>query len=228
MTVAASVIVSRARTQLVDAGATRWPDAELLKWLSDGQRALVVAVPAASAKRSTIALAAGTLQTIPGDGHMLLTAERNNGAADGSAPGRALRVVSRELVEAFDPDWHTATAKAVAQNYVFDPNTPKSFFVTPPNDGTGHADIVYSVNPPELASTADAISVADIYQTALVDYVLYRAFEKDADFNAGASRAQAHMAAWQAAIGQTEGGIAAGNPNLGLTPPDMSSRGAAK
>lgn len=227
MTVAASSILDRARTQLIDAGATRWTDAELLKWLSDGQRTIVAAVPAASATRATVALAAGTRQTLPADGYQLLKVERNN-VNDGGTPGRAVRIVSRELLDSFDPDWHSATSKAIAQNYVFDPNTPTTYFVSPPNTGAGYVDITYSKLPPELAAAADNIAVEDIYQTALVDYVLYRAYQKDADFAPGAAMAAGYLQLFMAAIGQTETGRVAANVNAEMAPADLSQRSTAK
>lgn len=227
MAVLASAILTRVRTQLIDSGATRWPDSELLKWLSDGQRAIVKLVPSASAKRATVPLAAGTLQALPDDAYMLLSVERNN-VSDGGTPGRAVRIISRELLDAFDPDWHTATRKKVAQNYAFDPNTPREYFVQPPNDGTGFVDVVYSELPADVDADTDTLTVHDIYQTELVDYVLYRAYEKDADFAAGQAYASTYYQKFTAALGGTEEGTVAANPNLSLSPPDMSNKGSAK
>lgn len=234
MTVAASAIINRARDVLIDVGATRWTDPELLRWLSDGQRTVVMAIPAASSKRATLALAAGTVQSIPADGYTLLTVERNNGAANGSTPGRVIRLVSRELVDNFNPDWHTATAKAVAQSYMFDPNVPKQFYVSPPNTGTGYADIVYSQMPAELTSTASTLTVDDIFQTPLVDYVLYRAFQKDSDYvvttsvYSAVTLASSYLEAFKTAIGVSDQALVASNPNQGLTPPNLANRGSAK
>jgi hypothetical protein len=217
MSVAASVIINRARDVLIDAGATRWTDQELLRWLSDGQRAVVMAVPAACARRQTLTLEPGTLQTLPAGTYMLISVERNNGAADGTQPGRAVRLVPREMLDNFNPDWHSATAQAVVQSYVYDPaTTPLNFYVSPPNDGTGHADVVISQLPTEITATAQNISIDDIYQTPLVDYVLYRAFLKDSDYATvqtvyqAKSLAQGYLDAFVAAVGTNPQAKAAG------------------
>lgn len=214
MTVAASAILTRARDVLIDTGATRWTDPELLRWLNDGQRTIVMAVPSANSKRQTLSLAAGTRQAVPATSYMLLGCDRNNGAADGSAPGRAVRQVDRAMLDTFNPDWHSATKQAVVQCYVYDPATPLVYHVSPPNDGTGFLDVVTSELPTEITATNQNISVDDIYQTPLVDYVLYRAFLKDSDYATvqtvyqAKSLAQGYLEAFSLAVGLT-------NPNKG-------------
>lgn len=233
MTVAASAIVNRARDVLIDAGAVRWVDAELLRWVSDGQRAVVMAIPSASSTRATVALAAGTKQSIPNDGYILLSVDRNN-VTGGTAPGRAVRIVSRELVENFNPDWHSATADPIVQVYVFDPNTPREYFVSPPNDGTGFVDLVYSKMPTELVAKTDNLSVDDIYQTPLVDYVLYRAFQKDSDYNTAQSvyqaktLAQQYLDSFNSALGIKATAQSTDNPSVGLTDAPPTTPGGAK
>ena len=44
------------------------------------------------------------------------------------------------------------------------------------------------------------ISVVDTYANALMDYILYRAFSKDAEFAANAARATAHYGAFSSAM----------------------------
>lgn len=218
MSVAASVIIARARDVLIDAGATRWTDAELMRWLSDGQRAVVSAVPAASSARQTMALAAGTLQTLPAGSYMLLTVDRNNGAANGSLPGRAVRLITRDVLDNFNPDWHSATPQLLVQSYTYDPDTPLNFYVSPPSDGAGFLDVVISALPAEITATNQNISVDEIYQTPLVDYLLYRAFLKDSDYATvqtvyqAKSLAQSYLDAFVAGVGSSPKARAAAPP----------------
>jgi len=95
-TVTAGTIISKAATQLIDISGVRWTRAELLGWLNDGLRQIVVMQPNASATRSAVQLAAGTRQTLPSGGWMLLSVYRNMGTT-GTTPGRAVRISSREL-----------------------------------------------------------------------------------------------------------------------------------
>lgn len=222
MTVVVSSIIDRVRSQLIDTGTVkRWTDDELIKWVTDGERTVVAIAPGASSVNATVELIPGTLQFIPSNGHMLLSVTRNTG-------GRAVRVIGRELIDGFNPDWHVATASSTVQNYIFDPQQPRQFYVYPPNDGTGSLDIVYSIMPAERTALTDTLEVIDLYQTALVDYVMYRAHQKDSDFAAGAGIAANYLQTFLAFMQQGEGSQLSNNPNLALTPFSPDAKGAAK
>lgn len=228
MAVTAQVIIDRVRTQLIDEGAIkRWSDAELLQWLSDGQRAIVTVSAGTSSTTVVSPLVAGTKQTIPANGHMLLTIVRNTNSA-GTTPGRVVRIVSREILDAQNPDWHTASASAVAQNYIYDPHEPTRFYVYPPNTGGGYVEMVYSVFPPEMTALTDEIVVQDIYQTALFDYVMFRAHQKDSDFAAGQALAAQYLQLFLAYTQQGEASQLQSNPNLHMGPASPESRGTAQ
>ena len=192
MALLASSIISRARVQLIDPDGTRWSDADLLKWLSDGQRTIVAMAPGAASTYATVQLAAGTLQTIPADGHMLLYITRNMGT-DRATPGRAVRVASRDTLDAFNPDWHTDAAKDGVQEYVFNTTQSLNFYVYPPNTGLGSVEMVYALLPQELTALTDTLVVQPIYQTALFDYLMFRAHQLDSDFAAGAAVSQSYL-----------------------------------
>lgn len=228
MAVTAQLIIERVRTQLIDEGATkRWSDTELLRWLSDGQRAIVTVSAGTSSTTAVSPLVAGTKQSIPADGHMLLTIVRNTNSA-GTSPSRVVRIVSRELIDAQNPDWHTASQTKVAQNYIYDPHEPTKFYVYPPNDGTGNVEMVYSVFPPEMSSLTDEIVVQDIYQTALFDYVMFRAHQKDSDFAAGQALANQYLQLFLAYSQQGENSQLQSNPNLHMAAPSPEARGTAQ
>ena len=205
MSVLASSILARARFQLVDSGATlRWTDAELLQWLSEGQRSIVMAIPAASQLVVTMALVAGTKQTIPAGGHTLLHIYRNLTA--GGAAGQACREVDASMMDTQYPTWHTDTATTPALFYVYDRMLdPTVFYVYPPNTGSGSLELNYSVMPIDVATTATNISVRDIFQVALLDFILYKAHCKDSDYAAGQGVAAAYFQAFSTEI-VTQGG----------------------
>ena len=226
-TTAVGTIVSKARLILIDPDGVRWSDSELVGWLSDAERATVMAIPSASSVVYTSPLIAGTRQTIPLKGYMLLSLKRNIAANELSA-GRAIRVVSQELMDAFNPDWHTATADPVVQNYMFDPQDSKSFLVFPPNDGTGKVEMIYSVYPAPKSLLTELIEVADIYQTALLNYILSRAYQKDGDFTTGMALANNYLQLFTMALGATEQGSLGNNPNLGQGNFNPAAKGSAK
>jgi len=228
MTVLASAILARVRSQLIDEGATRrWSDAELLRWLSDAERALVAASPSLGEVTAPFALAIGTKQTLTGQAFMLLDVRRNLGE-DGATPGRAITVVTRELLDGFDPLWHAGRRSATISNFVYDPRTPKTFYVYPPANGETQIEVSTANTPAEITALDQAITVPDLYQTALFDYVMFRAHQKDTDYAAGMEKAQVYLQLFTAFVGGHEGGKLAESPNTALGPTDLNSKGAAK
>lgn len=202
-TVTAAQIIDRAAVALQDTGNVRWTRAELLDYLNAGQRALVVIKPTANVLLTDAPLVAGTVQTLPtSDGTspvdpiQLITVLRNS-----CGDGRAVRLIARDLLDLHMGDWHSAPQTRVVKHYCYSDLDPKRFLVYPPNDGTGCLEIAYAATPVALASEATTVSVDDIYQDALLDYVLYRAFSKDAEYAADPARAAARYASFAAALG---------------------------
>lgn len=225
MTVAASTILSRVRRQLVDENVTQhWSDAELLAWLSDAQRAIVVASPSWNEETLTFQLAQGTKQTLPADTHILIDIKRNMGTA-GTFPGRAIRVVSREIMDTINPDWHSGALTNVVENFVYDPQQQTTFYVYPPSDGLNKVELSRSKIPATIATVDTNIEVSDIFQTALFDYVMGRAHQKDSDYSAGDNKASMYFGLFTAFLGQQNATQVAEDPNSELGPPSLTTKG---
>jgi hypothetical protein len=199
MSVLASVIIDKAAKQLFDLNNIKWTRAELLSWLNDGMRQIVLIQPSGSSTTVSIKLNAGTRQSIPSDGWLLLQIYRNMGTT-GSAPGRAIRIISREVLDGFNPNWHTDTPSAEVRNYIYDVQDQLAFYVYPPNTGTGYIELNYSAQPTNLTAESQAIPIFDVFQSALVDYILYRACGKNADYAPGVQLAQGYLATFTSAV----------------------------
>jgi hypothetical protein len=180
-TIIASAIIGKAQILSQDTTAIRWSLPEWLGWLNDGQREICIFRPMAYTKIANVTFVAGTKQAIPADGIEFLEFIRNMGVS-GSTPGNAARKVPRRLLDSSIPGWHAIAGTAVVQHYVFDPLSPKTFYVYPPSLGTSQAEILYSANPVDVASQATAISIDDIYAGPLLDYILFRAFSNRKQF----------------------------------------------
>lgn len=226
-TVTAKTIIDKATIQLIDLANIRWTRAELLSWLNDGMRQIVLIQPSATSTTSVVQLDAGTRQYIPDDGWLLLSIYRNMGT-NGTTPGRAIRIISREIIDSFNPNWHTDTAKAEVRNYVYTDQDQTAFYVSPPNTGTQYIELNYSVQPADLTAETQVIPIFDIFQSALVDYILYRACSKDAEYAPGLQLASQYSASFVAAIqGKTVSEVS-GNPTMSLGPRNPPVRGSAQ
>lgn len=210
MAVTVNSVIDRAQITLQDTTGVRWPvTAELVSWVNDAQREVSLMKPDASAVNATITLVAGTKQDIPSAGNRLLKVVRNMSDATGSATGkRAVRLVDREVLDSQTPNWHDATLSAstdaahttIVKHYVYDEANPRNFYVYPGVDGTSSfLEIIYSANP-SIVSEGGDLSIPDIYANAVLNYVLYMAYMKDADFAANAQRAQTHYQLFSSSV----------------------------
>lgn len=224
-TITAQSVINKAAIQLTDIGNTRWTRAELLDWLNQGQKQIVVMSPSATNKVSVVQLVAGTRQSIPSDGWTLLELIRYMGT-NGSTPGRAIRVTSRELIDSFNPDWHSDAKSAVPKHYIFDAQDQTVFYVYPPNNGQGYVQLNYSPVPPMITSESTAIYVSDTFEPPLLDYILYRACSKDAEYAPGLQLAAGYLQTFMAAMQIKQTSELANNPNQNFTPKDPSKPGS--
>lgn len=208
----ASTIVTRAANILFDINGFKWSRPELLGWLNDGQRTIAQIAPAASSVTVAVQLVAGSRQSIPSDCWTLIDVYRNLGS-DGQTPGRALRLVKKALMDNFVPGWHAAPPAPAPMDFLFDLNDQERFWVYPPSDGTGYVEANCAQVPPDLANEAAAIGLSDIFAPMLIDYVLYRAGNKQSEFSPGEAFAKDHWGAFAAALAAKTGAEVAVDPN---------------
>lgn len=213
MAITAKQVIVLAGRILQDESATRWTFPELLDWLNEGVSAIVLAKPDASSQTIILSLVAGTWQQLDTQYISLIRVTRNISAAGPPrVGGRAVRVTSRESLDAVSPDWHNPKCikySAEVRQIIYDGDDPLSFYVYPGNDGTGKVEAIVSELPAPVAASGDVTLIAsydvpiglkDIYLTPLVDYVTYRAFSKD-DTAGSPAISQQHFQAFSLALG---------------------------
>lgn len=252
---AATVLVrhalSRISTLLTDTAPQfrRWTEGELIQWLNDGQSAIVTYVPTACSRLDSIKLRPGTQQSIdsiaaadcrPGDGSTPVVAIRGrqflapicNMGADGLRPGRSIREVERDTLDAIDPNWHTSTGSTV-YDCAYHPSTPKYFHVAPgvPDIGAVWMRIAYTADPLPIpaggapgaevyaasGASTQTITIDDEHLEALVDYVCARAHLKDSKY-AEPLRHKLHASAFLLKLNAKVTALTGTNPNLTVMP----------
>jgi hypothetical protein len=205
MAVTVQSVLDRVSLILQDTANIRWAESELLYWINDAQREIVLIKPDASATNTTVTLVTGTKQEIPADGNRLLRVVRNMSAASGGTGGKVIRIVAEDLLDVQTPSWHlpTATGDAahgtVVKHFVYNEQNPRNFYVYPGVSGDAYIEIVYSANPAEVTAS-DNIGLPDIYSTAILNYVLYMSFMKDTNYAGNAQRASNHYQLFMAAV----------------------------
>lgn len=223
-------IMQRAAIVLNDKDFVRWPPPELCQWINAGQKAIILAKPSANARSRPLTMAAGTLQRLPvvvgAPAPLALLNITRNLASAADAPrvgGRIVKPISVDQLNAIDINWHAATPTKDVRHFTYDEQSPLEFYVYPPNTGTGFVEGVVSELPADLVADGvdhDTVASYDVqvldlpepYSEPLLDYVLFRAFAKDAPQGVSA-RSQEHYRLFASAVGlkiQVEG---ASSPN---------------
>lgn len=234
MSINAAATLSRAMTILQDETGVRWPLAELRQWFNDALREITLLKPTAASSSVVVALDPGTYQKLPARFTRVLRVTRNLRAQQDSPRlgGRPIRTVDRDMLDSQAPDWHDERRMRRARevrNACVDDAEPTAFWVYPGNDGKGFVEVVASKIPDgipapaqhldDLASYAATIELQDIYSNVLLDYVLYRAFSKEAQFAGSAQRAAAYYQQFVGALHASSANDAQLSPNAAAASP---------
>ena len=219
MPLTASDVLTRAADIIQDQTNVRWPSDELLRYLNDARREVAIARPDLYATTASVTLAAGTKQSLPSDGMRLMDVTRNMPSGN---PGAAMRIVEREILDAQKPNWHLETQTAGLKHFMYDERNPRVFYVYPPATAGHQVELVYGKTPTEITNTSTQLADEDIYTGAIVDYVCYRAFSKDAEYAGNGTRAVAHYQQFLNALGlggKVTKTVSPNSANIGGVPP---------
>lgn len=225
-TVKVTDIIRRVEDVLQDTNI-RWPRLELQNWINESYLAITLLRPDANAKSGTFTCAEGTRQSLVGafpSSLRLLDVTRNMAT---SSAKKVIRLVSRSVLDDQRPSWHSETPTVNIQHFTFDSRQPKEFFVYPPASTSAQIEVVYADAPQAHAlsesdldpdtGSSEAIKLDDIYTSAIIDWVLYRCYSKDAEYGANEARASASYQSFNAAIGaksQTDSAVSPKNASM--------------
>ena len=222
-------LITRAQTILQDTTSTRWPVEELIGWLNDSYREIILARPDANSETGTFTCEQGTRQNLARasggfpNALRLLDVVRNVASTSSK---RAIRHIDRQILDDQRRGWHAETPTVNVEHFMFDPRLPRSFLVYPPATSQAQLEVVFSSVPlahtvADAESSSATIRIVDSYANAMLDYILYRAYTKDAEYAANAQRATAHYQAMATALGiktQTDLGVDPKNPGFTTHP----------
>lgn len=201
-------LINRVSVTLQDPTFVRWTQAELLNYLNDAQRQVVLFRPDAKAVNAAFACTNAAKQTLPAEGLRLINVLRNTN-------GRAITKVDRSILDVQLPTWYeTAAAADGVKHYVYDALDPKNFYVFPKPTAAHQIDIVYAIAPVDITianftTDTQVIGIDDIYANAMMDYMMYRAYQKDSEF-ANLNRASVYFQSFTTSLGvksQADGGL---------------------
>lgn len=204
--------------------------------LVPGTRQSIESIPAANCIPGD-----GSTPSAPILGTQLLEIIRNMGA-NGSTAGKSVRLIPREVLDSQKPTWHSVSGTEVAQ-YTYNPATPRYFYVSPgvPASPAQWVEIAYLAQPIPIPNTGTPgaelylfaganntmLSIADEYIDDLVNYVVARAYMKNADFAGNGQAAGNFTSLFVNSLNAKVTALTGSNPNLKRLPFAPEPIGAA-
>jgi hypothetical protein len=163
-----------------DVAYARVSSANWIKYLNAAIRALILVRPDAGAQTSNVQLAAGVLQTLPTTALRLLDITRNMGA-NGSTAGKIITPSDRKHIDYSNLLWPAATGDTEIDNFSYDKENPRIFYVTPPVHATTavYVEMQVSQLPTAVTTTSSDPGINDVFFEPVVQYMLYKAFSAD-------------------------------------------------
>lgn len=234
------------------------PERAMVDALNDGQMLLAIYLPSACSRIDAVRLKPGTKQSIellpttdvkvdgvaPSadvQGMQLLELICNMGT-DGLTPGAAIPgPIERRLLDQGQPNWHALTGTKVRQ-FVFDPETPRQFFVEPgvpaerlwvlmsyvpvpariPAGGPDGAEIYGAAG-----ASSVKISIGDENRMDLLNYICARMLMRKADSAIDDSKGNKYENLFVASLNARSTVLTGHNPNLKRLPMAPEPVGAA-
>lgn len=234
MPVVVKDVLYRATVILQDSATVRWPLPELAVWVLDGAKEIALNQPSAAAVTIAVNLIAGTRQYVDATLYQAMMRVDRNLKVDGTGD-KVIRPTTKSVMDTQNPHWHNGAKvpfTALVEHVIIDVIDPMSFYVYPGNTGTGRIECVMSkipvltgtpTDPNDIDSySAVTVPLISVWQSALVDYVLYRAFNKDSQLAGSEQRAAAHFGQFVAAMNARQQANQVANPNMGATQPKSS------
>jgi hypothetical protein len=194
-------LINRCEIISQDKTSVRWPKQEWLNGYNDAILFVVNRRPDKAVKNVDFVVdVTNTKQTLPADALSLFTITRNVGS------GRPIRKLSRNQLDDQYENWHQETAVNI-DHFMYDERDPKIFYIYPrPVSGPHTIEIIYPFAPEavqisDFTNNDETISVDDSFLNPILDFMLYRAYSKDADYAANGQRANDHLMAAENALG---------------------------
>lgn len=194
--------VSRARVILNDADGTRWPDSDFVPWVNDGCAQIAVLKPDSCMVNQNMTLVAGPKQSLTTQnppGQRLFDVVRN------ITTGRGITLIDKQTLASADPSWSGRPQSTGVVHYVYDDRDPTTFYVYPPASAGTIVEGKYSRLPVKINTVGELSSLdltpSDLYIDPLVNYLLHRAYGKDAEYAANAQLSLAYLNAFLSMLG---------------------------
>lgn len=181
---------------LQDPKGVRWTRTELLGYFNEAQRQLATLRPDQVAVSMEIDLEPGYKQRLPGNVLALLDITHNV-----SRTARRITKTMAWQLDVLQPTWRSMQPALEALHFMYDIRLPLDFTVYPPVRIGAKVGASVAVAPNEATDETSKPGVPATWMDTLRNYVLFRAYSKDAEYGGNTQLASAALQLFNNALG---------------------------
>lgn len=180
-------LIERVAGELIDPSFTFWRQDEHLNYLNDALAAILVVKPEVARTTEVLDIKAGLSRvSLPGEAYKLLSV---NQVAD-----IGVQFIEMAELDRLYPNWRTM--KDTPSNWTKYDDEDTSFWLFPVPDSDTTVDVDYS-RQLRVNAVTDRVPLNAIYEPMLMDFMLYRAYSKNAHSETSVVRANHHLRAFE-------------------------------
>lgn len=180
-----------------------WTNAELFTWLNKAMEQIAANRMDAYVLTFPVQLIAGVEQYIDPDAVILRDILYNMGQF-GDLIGGTLRQIDMDQLTRISPNWTTDEPSFTPLHFMYNPKDPRRFYTWPPIPPQGcFVQASFAMIPPTLTSITQLIPLEDTWETAIYDFMLARAYEKNTT-RKDTAKSGAYMQMFKAELGLEE------------------------
>lgn len=201
--------VDMAERKILDESNDEYSEQNLLDLYALAIKEIINLVPSSHTEILKWKLSPSTRQTIPGNGVELVDVIQNMGSA-GDTPGKGIRETSLDVMRTLLPNWESEDSADVIEHFLRIPENKKAFMVYPPSTGNQHIQASVTTVPPAVIWDAggdwrvSVIPIDDTYSHAIINGMVYIAYDDDSDTPGNTPRSQIFYARFLQDLGIRE------------------------
>ena len=181
-------VIERVSRDLVDLRFVRWSKDELIDFLNDAVAAVLIRRPDLSRITTEISHTSNRVD-LPADAYCLLSVNFIDSIA--------AQYVNIEKLNHLYPRWRVTEGDPTCWTKNIDDQ--KSFWLYPAPKAA--VQIEYSYSKMSRVTEVDEFPIPSIYEGLVVDFIMYRAFSKDAENASESGKASLHFQSFTVALG---------------------------
>jgi hypothetical protein len=187
-------VIDRCKVTLqeITTDGTRWANQELVDWAGEFYQLASSVNPAEFSGVREFTCVSGTKQDAPNNVVQIIDITRN---LDGTK--MPIFATTKNVLDSTRRGWHGELESQAQEVFVLDERYPRTFYVWPPAQAGSKVEVV-AIAVPEKHLIADysggtaSIKCSDRLTPSMVDYILFRAYSKDAEFAGNQQRSDIH------------------------------------